>query len=57
MEAVIDPVVARGFMKAHRNGADHSTRLWSLLALGVWAAVVVERRWSAADPLPVQAGV
>jgi asparagine synthase (glutamine-hydrolysing) len=42
----------RALVAAHARGADHSTRLWGLLALGVWAAVTVERRWPATDPLP-----
>ena len=52
---VIDPAEARRFLDAHDGGADHSSRLWGLLALGVWAAVTVERRWPASDPLPVGA--
>jgi asparagine synthase (glutamine-hydrolysing) len=53
MASLIDTTSARAFHQAHARGADHSTRLWALLALGVWCAVVVERRWPAADPLPV----
>jgi asparagine synthase (glutamine-hydrolysing) len=53
MESLIDGGTARRFYAAHRAGADHSNRLWSLLALGVWCAVVVERRWKATDPMPV----
>ncbi len=53
MASLVDPLVARRFMEAHMHGADHSTRLWGLLALGVWCAVVVERRWRPVDPLPV----
>jgi asparagine synthase (glutamine-hydrolysing) len=44
---------ARAFYDAHRRGADHSTRLWGLLALGVWCAVIVEARWLPTDSLPV----
>ena len=50
---VVSTQVARGFVKAHDQGADHSTRLWGLLALGVWFAVVVEGTWPANAPLPV----
>jgi asparagine synthase (glutamine-hydrolysing) len=57
MASLIDVTTARRFYRAHCNGADHSTRLWSLLALGVWCAVQVERRWPAEDPLPVSAPV
>lgn len=53
MTSLVDPQGARAFLEAHRRGADHSTRLWSLLALGVWSAVVVEKRWSRNDPLPM----
>jgi asparagine synthase (glutamine-hydrolysing) len=53
MGTLVDPVVAREFLTAHSRGADHSTRLWALLALGVWSAVVVERRWARDEPLPV----
>lgn len=53
MAGLIDPVMARRFYTAHRRGADHGTRLWSLLCLGVWSAVVVERRWASTEPLPV----
>jgi hypothetical protein len=53
MEAIVDPTMAREFLAAHARGADHSTRLWALLALGVWCAVVVERRWARDEPLPV----
>ncbi len=55
MTTLVDPEVARGFLTAHARGADHGTRLWALLALGVWSAVVVERRWPADEPLPVSA--
>ena len=51
--SLIDPAVVRGFMQRHQGGADHATRLWALLALGVWSAVVLERTWSPGDPLPV----
>ena len=53
MATLVDPDVARAFLTAHARGADHGTRLWALLALGVWSAVVVERRWPAEEPLPV----
>ena len=53
MAGLVDPGVARRVYDAHRAGADHGTRLWSLLCLGVWSAVVLERRWPATDPLPV----
>ncbi len=53
MATLVDPDVARVFLTAHARGADHGTRLWALLALGVWSAVVVERRWRADEPLPV----
>jgi asparagine synthase (glutamine-hydrolysing) len=53
MADIVDPDEARTVWDAHRRGADHGTRVWALLALGVWCAVVVERRWAAADPLPV----
>jgi asparagine synthase (glutamine-hydrolysing) len=55
MADLVAPAEARAFLSAHRRGADHGTRLWALLALGVWAAVVVEGRWSPAEPLPVGA--
>jgi asparagine synthase (glutamine-hydrolysing) len=53
MAGLIDPVVARRVYAAHLAGADHGTRLWSLLCLGVWSAVVLERRWASTEPLPV----
>ncbi|MGE0352261.1 MAG: asparagine synthase (glutamine-hydrolyzing) [Gemmatimonadales bacterium] len=53
----VDPGTARSFFDAHGHGADHSTRLWALLAFGVWCAVMVDRSWDPADPLPVLAGV
>jgi asparagine synthase (glutamine-hydrolysing) len=55
MADLVDEKVAREFLAAHGRGADHGTRLWALLALGVWAAVVGEGRWSAAEPLPLDA--
>ncbi len=57
MASLVDPAEASALLTAHRRGADHSTRLWSLLALGVWSAVVVERRWAETDPLPMDASV
>ena len=53
MADLIDPEAARAFLVAHQRGADHGTRLWGLLALGVWTAVVGEGRWDAAEPLPL----
>lgn len=53
MAELVDSAAARVFLSEHLQGADHATRLWGLLCLGVWAAVVVERRWSAQEPLPV----
>lgn len=53
MTHLIAPEVAREFLTEHQRGADHGTRLWALLALGVWSAVMVERRWPADEPLPV----
>jgi asparagine synthase (glutamine-hydrolysing) len=53
MADLVAPDVAREFLAAHVRGADHGTRLWALLALGVWAAVVGEGRWAPAEPLPV----
>jgi len=53
MSDLLDPTAARTLFEAPRRGADHGTRLWALLALGVWCAVTVERRWPAADPLPL----
>ena len=53
MAGLIDPGAARRIHAQHLAGADHGTRLWSLLCLGIWAAVVLERRWPAGDPLPV----
>jgi asparagine synthase (glutamine-hydrolysing) len=53
MASLIDPVASRDLLAAHQRGADHGTRLWALLALGVWSAVVLERRWRADEPLPV----
>jgi asparagine synthase (glutamine-hydrolysing) len=53
MAGLIDPGAARRIHAEHMAGADHGTRLWSLLCLGIWAAVVLERRWPAGDPLPV----
>lgn len=52
MAELVDTGEARIVWDAHRRGADHGTRIWGLLALGVWSAVVVERRWAAADALP-----
>ncbi len=57
MASLIDVATARRFYHEHLNGANHSPRLWSLLALGVWCAVQVERRWPAEDPLPVSSPV
>ncbi|PYO40219.1 MAG: asparagine synthase (glutamine-hydrolyzing) [Gemmatimonadetes bacterium] len=57
MSELIDVRVARSFCEAHARGADHGTRLWALLALGVWCAVVLERRWSPAEPLPLSHSV
>ena len=51
--SLIDTRVAREFFEAHRRGAEHSARLWGLLSLGVWLAVVVEQRWGVSDALPV----
>ena len=48
---LISREAARGFVAEHNRGGDHSTRLWGLLALGVWFAVVVERSWPADAPL------
>jgi len=53
MSSLISTKVARDLLEAHKGGADHSTRLWGLLALGVWSAVVVERDWSIHEPLAV----
>lgn len=53
MASLIDPTEARDLLAAHQRGADHGTRLWALLALGVWSAVVLERTWRADEPLPV----
>lgn len=53
MADLIAPEAAREFLTAHQHGADHGTRLWTLLALGVWAAVVGEGRWAPGEPLPV----
>jgi asparagine synthase (glutamine-hydrolysing) len=53
MADILAEAEARRLLVAHERGADHSTRLWGLLALGVWGAVTVERRWSVSDPLPV----
>ena len=53
MAGLIDPGAARRIHAEHMAGADHGTRLWSLLCLGIWAAVVLERRWPAGEPLPV----
>jgi asparagine synthase (glutamine-hydrolysing) len=50
---VVSSQVATEFMTQHERGADHSSRLWGLLALGVWFAVVVERSWPADAPLPI----
>jgi asparagine synthase (glutamine-hydrolysing) len=55
MTDLVAPDVSREFLAAHVRGADHGTRLWALLALGVWAAVVGEGRWEAAEPLPLDA--
>ena len=51
--SLLDVGWAKKLFHAHQRGADHGTRLWGLLALGVWYAVVVERRWSSTDPLPI----
>lgn len=53
LAGLIDPEVARGFARAHDGGADHSTRLWGLLALGVWTAMYLDRRWESGAELPV----
>ncbi len=52
MAQLIDPAAARALAAAHAAGADHSGRLWALLALGVWCAVTVERRWPPGDGMP-----
>jgi asparagine synthase (glutamine-hydrolysing) len=57
MEQLVDQGAARVFLQEHLHGADHGTRLWALLALGVWCAVVLERRWAAHAPLPVAVSV
>ena len=54
MAGMIDPAAARRLASEHAAGADHSGRLWALLALGVWSAVCVERRWAPGDPLPMR---
>ena len=54
MARLIDPAAARSLAAAHAAGADHSGRLWALLALGVWCAVTVDRRWAPTDPIPLQ---
>jgi asparagine synthase (glutamine-hydrolysing) len=51
--SLISTDVARDLLEAHKRGADHSTRLWGLLALGVWCSVFVERDWSIHEPLVV----
>jgi asparagine synthase (glutamine-hydrolysing) len=56
LEALISTREARRFAVEHDRGADHSTRLWGLLALGVWFAVVVDRSWVASAPLPIDGG-
>lgn len=53
MADLVSTGVVRQLIASHRAGADHGTRLWGLLALGVWFAVVVERRWPADAPLPL----
>jgi asparagine synthase (glutamine-hydrolysing) len=53
MADLVEGEEVRRLLVAHERGADHGTRLWALLALGVWMAVVVEGRWLATDPLPV----
>jgi asparagine synthase (glutamine-hydrolysing) len=53
MADLVDGGEVRRLLAEHQRGADHGTRLWALLALGVWCAVVVERRWPSTDPLPV----
>lgn len=53
MAELIDPVAARAVAAEHWAGADHGGRLWALLALGVWCAVTVERRWAPGDGLPM----
>jgi asparagine synthase (glutamine-hydrolysing) len=53
MAELVDPQMCRTFLNSHLKGADHGTRLWSLLALGVWCAVVGEKRWLATEPLPI----
>jgi asparagine synthase (glutamine-hydrolysing) len=52
MSELVSPVAAREVLHAHLAGADHATRLWGLLALGVWCAVVVERRIDPREGLP-----
>jgi len=54
MAGLIDPAAARRLAAAHAAGADHSGRLWALLALGVWCAVTVDRRWAPTDPIPMR---
>jgi asparagine synthase (glutamine-hydrolysing) len=50
---LLDLREARTYMNAHLRGADHGTRLWGLLALGVWAAIFVDRRFRATEVLPM----
>lgn len=53
--ALFHPEQVRGYLSEHARGADHASRLWGILAFGVWAAVVHERRWPVSDPLPLAA--
>ena len=53
MSELINQDASRQYFLEHARGADHSTRLWGLLALGVWASVILDRTWKPSDPLPV----
>jgi asparagine synthetase B (glutamine-hydrolysing) len=55
MGRLVHPRAARALAAEHQAGADHGGRLWALLALGVWCAVCVERRWLPGDALPMRA--
>jgi asparagine synthase (glutamine-hydrolysing) len=55
MGRLVHPRAARALAAEHQAGADHAGRLWALLALGVWCAVCVERRWLPGDALPMRA--
>ena len=51
ISSLIDQSRARSLYERHLRGENHQSRLWSLLALGVWLAVDVDRTLAPDEPL------